>query len=203
MSLSKANLDLSKPLSAEERHLLMTLQQRACNSQEILTESEGLEEWGLASEGQGCAMSDASKRRMTEFVGHADHPPAGYTSLAPSPPLHPFISTVEGDPVQLGTTKKGTMIAFPPGVADLSTWGSTILEFGKFGGIEFTYEDLMRSGEKEHKSYVKWCVSQADSSEGRLRDLCLYLVAYENVTGTMEQRPVIPGTTEVRRLRRQ
>ena len=98
MSLSKANLDLSKPLSADERHLLMTLQQRACNSQEILTESEGLEEWGLASEGQGCAMSDASKRRMTEFVGHADHPPAGYTSLAPSPPLHPFISTVEGEP---------------------------------------------------------------------------------------------------------
>ena len=203
MSLSKANVDLSKPLSAEEHRLLMTLQQRASNSQTAMSDPEDLDEWGFTSDCQGSSMSDASKRRLTEFAGRSDDAPAGYLQTAPSPPLHPVISTVDGEPVQLGMTKKGTAIAFPPGVSDLSTWGQTFLEFGKFGGKEITYEDLMRSGEKEHKSYVKWCVSQADSSEGRLRDLCLYLVAYENVTGTMEQRPVIPGTTEVRRLRRQ
>ena len=95
------------------------------------------------------------------------------------------------------------MITFPPGIDDLTSWGCTILEFGKFGGKEIAYEDLAGSELKDHKSYVKWCAAQVDASEGRLRDFGLYLIARENVSCTMALRPVIPGTTDVRRLKRQ
>ena len=74
-------------------------------------------------------------------------------------------------------------------------WGNMFVEFGKHSGKELAFEDLA--------TYVKWCIGQVDAAEGRLSDLSLYLVAREHVMGSMEQRPVIPGTTEVRRLRRQ
>lgn len=107
------------------------------------------------------------------------------------------------DRASLGSTKKGHKITFPPGIEDLSMWGNMFVEFGKRSGKELAFEDLTISTEKEHKRYVKWCIGQVDAAEGRLSDLSLYLVAREHVMGSMEQRPVIPGTTEVRRLRRQ
>ena len=44
------------------------------------------------------------------------------------------------------------------------------LGVGEYAGKEIAYEDMAGSDAKEHKSYVKWCVSQADASEGKLRD---------------------------------
>ena len=65
MSLSKAPADSSKPLTADEQQLLMSLQRRAMTSQMNPPELDEDSEWGLASE--CAAMSDASKRRLTEF----------------------------------------------------------------------------------------------------------------------------------------
>eukprot|EP00435_Cladocopium_sp_Y103_P057214 s362_g19.t1 len=205
MSQSKPSSNSSKPLSLEEQQLLMQLQRRASIPQDVISELESDGTWSLASECVPCAMSDASKRRLTEFTGDMEAAPWGYGAASVIPPVcrSPEPPIAGGDQAtMLGSTKKGTQIEFPPGVSDLGTWGCTILDFGKYGGKEITYDDLVGSSNKDHKSYVKWCISQVDASEGKLRDFSMYLVARENVTGTMEQRPVIPGTTEVRRLRR-
>ena len=77
-------------------------------------------------------------------------------------------------------------------------WGRTVIEFGKFGARGWTYCELAESQEKESLSYIKWCKSQVDSSEGLLRDFAMFLWAREYRSG---QFPVVPGTDHVRKLR--
>eukprot|EP00435_Cladocopium_sp_Y103_P060613 s808_g22.t1 len=198
--------DRLKPLSAEEQQMLSQLQHRAqltaFGNHEI---EDGNSDWSLASE-PGISMTDASKRRLVEFQGEALSHAAAYHPAPAAPVPHCGKSedqiVVPHQIAELGQTKKGTKIVLPPGVQSLDEWCDTVIEFGKYSGKDTTYGDLVKSSEKEAKGYVKWCIGQADAAEGRLRDLSFFLVAYEHVMSSMDQRPLIPGTSEVRRFRK-
>ena len=208
VTMSKVNPSDVKPLTAEERRTLQELHFREQLTMNCLPEyaDELSSQWSLADETPS-AMSDASKRRLEEYV-----PPPVKSDVTTAYTRVPVpCSTFAGPPtpgsptaeVNLGSTKKGKAILLPPGVTSLSNWGETMLEFGKYGAKDWCYEDLRQNSDKDVVSYVKWCKSQADAAEGRLRDLCLFLVACDNVSGTAAQRPVIPGASEVRRFRAQ
>eukprot|EP00435_Cladocopium_sp_Y103_P073313 s9_g43.t1 len=87
------------------------------------------------------AMTDASKRRMTE------------------PP--------EKEAVMSGAEVKGTSaspasfgLKLPPGIHDIDEWGRTLLLTGKYARAKFSYEELYRSEKNEHRSYCTWMLSQ-------------------------------------------
>ena len=207
MSFSEVAFDEMKPLSAEEQCMLLQLQRRAQLGPIMHHEfDDGGSDWSLPSEPGMGNMSDASKRRKTEFHDSNLNVSQAYHS-APLMPL-PEASLLQGSQVMpgrlqdLGQTKKGTKIAFPPGISSLEEWSLTLIEFGKFSGKNVTYEDLVKASDKESKGYVKWCVAQADAAEGRLRDLSFFLVAFEYVTGSVGQQPLILGTKDVRRFRK-
>eukprot|EP00435_Cladocopium_sp_Y103_P012259 s60_g3.t1 len=84
---------------------------------------------------------------------------------------------------------------------NLAMWGMTLIEFGKLASKNIQYEELALATDKDNVSYRKWCKSQVDAAEGRLKDLALYLWAYDHETGQIDQRPVIPGTSDVRRFK--
>ena len=216
MSLSKSPMDASQPLSAEEMILLRTLQDRALRSKAAEMHSnlpmshdhDGLTMFGPSdeagsewSEVEGGSMADSSKRRLEPHVSSLTY--AGPTLMNPmlSSNSGNMSSAVEKPPISYGVTKKGYAISLPPGVESLVMWGKTLIEFGKFASKGINYETLLMSTDKESMSYKKWCCSQADAAEGRLKDLALFLMACDYVTGQADQGPVIPGTKDVRRFK--
>lgn len=94
------------------------------------------------------------------------------------------------------------MITLPPGVDNLTTWGSTVLGFGKLADRDLTYEQVATSTDDVVKKYVKWVKAQADASEGLLKDLAFYLLAFDYEAGGRNQMPTIPGTLTTRVCRR-
>ena len=215
MSLSKSHGGESQPLSAEELILLRTLQDRALRSKAshmsfappamchgegfsagLPHASETSSEW---SQVDGGAMADSSKRRLEPDVAPA------YAGTFPVShmPVPESLETVPmpNEAQTFGKTKKGIIISLPPGVENITMWGKTLIEFGKYGNKDMNYEKLTLSTDKDSMSYCKWCKSQVDAAEGRLKDLALFLWAYDFVTGHADQRPVFPGTNDVRRFK--
>ena len=209
-------MDSAQPLTAEELILLRTLQDRALRSKKakLMPESsmcsgqgfvskpdfgdDAASEWSEVDAG---SMSDSSKRRLGPDMAPLSYPGAVTMNPIPMPaamsgPLYPMSSAT-----RFGTTKKGTEIVLPPGVDTLATWGKTLIEFGKFASKDLDYNTLVAATDKESVSYRKWCKSQVDAAEGRLKDLALFLWAHETATGQTEQGPVIPGTNDVRRFK--
>ena len=216
MSISKSPMDAAQPLTAEELVLLRTLQDRALRSKkaELLPESsvfrgqgfpsqpdpndDAVSEWSEVDAGN---MTDSSKRRLGPDMAPLSYPGASMMSPMPMPvamngPLYPMSSATS-----FGMTKKGTAITLPPGVDTLATWGKTLIEFGKFASKDLDYNTLVAANDKESVSYRKWCKSQVDAAEGRLKDLALFLWAHDAATGQSEQGPVFPGTNDVRRFK--
>ena len=214
--MSKSPMDSAQPLTAEELILLRTLQDRALRSKkaEPMPESsmfsgqgfsskpvpsdDAASEWSEVDAGN---MSDSSKRRLGPDMAPLSYPGAMNMNLMPMPaavsgPLYPMSSATS-----FGMTKKGTAVTLPPGVDTLATWGKTLIEFGKFASKDLDYNTLVAADDKESVSYRKWCKSQVDAAEGRLKDLALFLWAHDATTGQAEQGPVIPGTNDVRRFK--
>eukprot|EP00435_Cladocopium_sp_Y103_P049348 s228_g14.t2 len=216
MSLSKSHGSAVQPLTAEEMALLRSLQNRALQSKaasmasnmpsmshghdfpsDHLLGDESASDW---SEIDGGNMSDSSKRRLEADVAPMYH--AGTHGGCVPKAMTPVPMTVFGNPsgvgsaTTFGSTKKGTEIHLPPGVENLAMWGMTLIEFGKLASKNIQYEELALATDKDNVSYRKWCKSQVDAAEGRLKDLALYLWAYDHETGQIDQRPVIPGTSD-------
>lgn len=100
------------------------------------------------------------------------------------PVLPPFMPATQGpdQASMLGTRKRGAVITFPPGVEDLAAWGCTTLELGSM--LERRLP--MRT----------WLALIPRSTRAMSSDVSPKLM-HQKVS------PVIPGTTDVRRLRRQ
>lgn len=203
----------SQRLTAEERAQLQQLLARAEAERVNL---EVIADWDLTDEEAG--MSDASKRRMTEYVPPAwntrGNPYAAPSVAAAAAPVNtpgPLSTPVSSTPaaqeiiensVTYGCTKKGTPITLPPGVSDLEAWGSTVLKFGKLAERDLTYHQVSTSTDEVVKRYVKWVKAQADASDGLMKDLSFYLLAHAYDQGETGQMPLIPGTTTARVYRR-
>lgn len=129
-------------------------------------------------------MSDASKRRLTaETAGEV---PAS-------------IAYAKAMPAARQKSGQGS-VSFPPGIDTLATWGKTLIETGKFGKANLSYEELSSSTDREKQSYCRWMVSQRhrDNLTPMVRDLVDYLTAVTEIDE--ENHTTYPGTSSVRKL---
>ena len=191
-----------QPLNAEEHAVLQQLLARARLSMPAELEGEAANsvfstdsDWNLAP---GVSMTDASKRRCDGSPERGLRPAGtermmGYQAMGVTSTPGPEASTGN-----FGHTKRGVAIVLPAGIHSLAMWGRSIVEFGKYSSRGWTYSEMAESEDKDMMSYIKWCKSQVDCSEGFLKDFAFYLLAREY---SPDQRPVIPGTSHVRKLR--
>eukprot|EP00435_Cladocopium_sp_Y103_P075218 s4_g55.t1 len=87
------------------------------------------------------AMSDASKRRMTE-------PPEKESVMSGADE-----KVVSESPVSYG-------MKLPPGITDVNEWGQTLLLSGKYARSKFSYEEIYASEKNEHRAYCNWMLNQ-------------------------------------------
>ena len=167
--------------------------------------------FSLISEGLPTgAMTDGAKRRDDTSpveiiskkyglstgaapVSSHDLPPValgGYT--VPMPTLDP--KPLEVDGVQLH---------LPPQVPDLATWGRTIITWGKYKSEGITYAELYERQDERARTYKSWCKGRVKTAEGLLLDLTRFLLMCDHISKgpALEQGPIIPGTSEVRRYK--
>lgn len=55
--------------------------------------------------------------------------------------------------------------ALPEGVPDVRTWGTTLLQVGKFAHQNLSYEEFRVSKNAEHQRYVSWLKSQKSRTD--------------------------------------
>ena len=125
------------------------------------------------------SMTDASKRRMTE----AEQEPIRRRS----------------SPVQNSSGHGYELL--PSGVKSFEQWGTTIIEAGKFGKQEMTYNELASSSETSHVKYVSWMLNQSGREDLSpvIRDLANYLVMFNR--RATSSSPVYPGSSTTRRFK--
>ena len=163
--------------------------------QEVHDGDEGFE---LVSQ----AMTDASKRRM-------DGPPEGYpedsraTRVSTQLPVTRFpkaAAKAKSRPVSV--LEAYANIGLPPGVPSLEQWGKCLIEFGKYGGQDMAYIDLLRLAEREAraKNYVEWVRTHTnEGSSALLKDLFHYILCYQQENGMTIVGTPYPGSSTVRR----
>jgi hypothetical protein len=125
-------------LSTEEGKMLQQLRSKAgCQLTTIglFDNVPGEEEFECVS------MTGGSKRRLAADVPSMD----GYGKT---------------DVKKIGKLATGKIpaltVALPPGVADVETWGRTIMENGKFSHRSLAHEEMRTSAELPVSSYVDW-----------------------------------------------
>lgn len=143
------------------------------------------------------AMTDACKRGPDD-------------GLFASPPKRVY-KTADGEPspseVVFGKTPKGKPVTLPDGVASLTEWGQTVIQFGKFAPKKkndptISYEELRNQNTDESRGYISYALRYVDGSESLLHDLALYLYAVQLQSEDRSQKPVIPGTSTIRRFKK-
>lgn len=164
--------------------------------QEVHDGDEGFE---LVSQ----AMTDASKRRM-------DSPPEGYSEdgrssrTATQLPVTRFPQAApKAKSRPLSVREAHLPIELPPGISDLAQWGKCLIEFGKYGGLDMAYIDLMNLAEREAraKNYVDWVRSHTnDGSTPLLKDLYHYILRYQQENGLVGTGTPYPGSATIRRF---
>lgn len=95
------------------------------------------------------------------------------------------------------------LVTVPDDIPDYDTWRRTVIEFGKYGGLDMTYEMLAMDPSARAKGYCKWVTDRRDSATGLLKDLCDFLIEFQRRNsndGDGSQLPCIPGTNRVRRI---
>lgn len=193
-------------LTADEQKQLLELYQKA-------REPPTCEEFQLV-DAPGI-MSDGAKRREEPLehnvVKRANNQGIPGTSDVPSSSLIPphaggvvagYVAPPTIDPPMVPSENVGTeQLMLPPQVPDLTTWGRTVIEFGRYKNIH-TYEELRTHSGSREKDYVKWCSARTDKSHGILSDFALYLAAKGAAEpGDSHQGPMIPGSSQPRRYR--
>lgn len=136
------------------------------------------------------SMTDASKRRM-------ENPPEGADLR------RPYLDHLQSEVA--AHTPKGKPICLPPGVDSVTSWGRSIIQFGKFmskkGSHEYSYKEIYDSEQEEDVRYVRWVKGQVDSAAGHLLDFANYIHVRDFQRDPKGQLPVIPGTSTVRRIK--
>ena len=115
----------------------------------------------------------------------------------------PYVAEGPPQPFLVGKTPRGKPIYLPQDVPNVTTWGRSIIQIGKFmakrGEPNLTYAELFEDRTNIEKcSYVKWAIAQTDSAKGLLLDLASYLRVRSDEEAEGEQLPFIPGTSTLR-----
>ena len=113
----------------------------------------------------------------------------------------PHVTEGPPQPVLVGKTPRGKPIYLTQDVPNVTTWGRSIIQFGKFMAKEqsLSYAELFEDRTNvEKRGYVKWVIAQTDSAKGLLLDLASYLCARSAEEAEGEQLPFIPGTSTLR-----
>ena len=140
------------------------------------------------------SMSDASKRRSDAWED--EQAPKRTFAIDV-----PYVTEGPPQPVLVGKTPRGKPIYLTQDVPNVTTWGRSIIQFGKFMAKEqsLSYAELFEDRTNVEKcGYVKWVIAQTDSAKGLLLDLASYLCARSAEEAEGEQLPFIPGTSTLR-----
>ena len=150
--------------------------------QALQSEFPHSDEFELISEAG--SMSDAAKRRGDELS----------PSDAPQMKQRPLPTRGNQEEAPVGN--------FPPGIDSLKTWGCTSLESGKYAKSGFTYHELSSSDDPEKKRYCTWLLSQKSRPDFNveIKDFVKYLDAM--ALSDQGDQSYFPGSTVVRKLRR-
>ena len=191
MSLGK----LAQPLTPQEKEILQDLLARSA----IQSEEGEPSTPGSFSMVDLQSMSDASNRRTDESEEEQVAKRMFAANL-------PYMSEGPPQPVLVGKTPRGKPIFLPQDVPNVTTWGRSIIQFGKYSkksseaGISYAelYEDR---SDPEKVRYVKWVVAQTDSSKGLLLDLATYLCVRSAESAEGSQLPFVPGTSSLRMIK--
>ena len=115
----------------------------------------------------------------------------------------PYVTEGPPQPVLVGKTPEGKPIYLLQDVPNVTTWGRSIIQFGKFmakrGEQSLSHAELFEDRTNVEKcGYVKWVIAQTDSAEGLLLDLASYLCVRSAEEAEGEQLPFIPGSSTLR-----
>ena len=140
------------------------------------------------------AMTDASKRRT------ADPGRSSEQSLAAVPVAKAKAEPRPPTPVPEDRFR-GTL---PPGVPSLSDWGTTLLEFGKYADMNWSYLELVTNEEPRVKQYCQWVVSHKNAKSSPLFiDLADYLSCYfQAMDAATTSGITYPGSAVPRRTKK-
>ena len=139
------------------------------------------------------SMPDASKRRSDAWED--EQAPKRTFAIDV-----PYVTEGPPQPVLVGKTPRGKPIYLTQDVPNVTTWGRSIIQFGKFmakrSEQSLSYAELFEDRTNVEKcGYVKWVI---DSAKGLLLDLASYLCARSAEEAEGEQLPFIPSTSTLR-----
>ena len=136
------------------------------------------------------AMTDATKRRH-EAIAEAQ-PPA-QLPLTGRAATAEVVRTTPATPFPPSAIV--TSLPIPEGISDLTMWGNTLIDFGKYKGANRSYAELATTTTPRGINYRNWVLSHTrTSSSGELLDLYNYL---KQVTPGLANA-MIPGTSKAR-----
>ena len=113
------------------------------------------------------AMTDAPKRRGDEIESRPKARGIGAYASIPAPPAP-----------ELG--EKMVTITFPEGIADLPTWGATLMTCGKVASERLSYEELRSSENADHVQYCKWLMARATTMKGQFDVFIRRMITHYN-----------------------
>ena len=133
----------------------------------------------------GESMTDASKRRMVT-------PPEKEVVMAGS----------SDDRTKTTASPHSFGMKLPAGINHVEMWGQTLIQVGKFGKDELTYEDLASSTKGVHSSYVSWLLTQKFRLDltPPMKDLIRFLIVRTKMMHPEEE--CFEGSTVRRQLKK-
>ena len=139
------------------------------------------------------AMTDASKRRTADPGVSSEQAvttlPVAKAKAEPRPP-----TPVSEDRF------RGTL---PPGVTSLAEWGTTYLEFSKYGDMNWSYLELVTNAEPRVKQYCQWVMTHKNAKSSPLFiDLADYLTCYFKSIDANTSTVTYPGSSIPRRTKK-
>ena len=172
----------AQPLTPQKKEILQSLLARAGIHHEFLVDLQ--------------SMSDAPKRQSDD-LGDEQAPKRMFAIDVP------YVTEGPPQPFLVGKTPRGKPIYLPQDVPNVTTWGRSIIQIGKFmakrGEPNLSYAGLFEDRTNVEKcGYVKWVIAQTDSAKGLLLDLASYLRVRWDEEAEGEQLPFIPGTSTLR-----
>ena len=135
---------------------------------------------GSMTDGSKRLREDSSANQVGMYVKQTTPYCAG--QLVPAPPM----PSSSEKPTPLPGTE-----GLPPGVADVTQWGKTLVAFGRYKGIK-SYSEMYEATDSEISGYRAYCHSHYQSGSPGLRDLVEYFRARGD--GSVASQSVIPGS---------
>lgn len=156
------------------------------------------------SEFEMIAMNDASKRRLVApGVEEETYGASAQRQLPVVTTTLPTETVIPTAVVPAASTAAPASGALPQGVINLTDWGSTIMEKGKYGQAGLSYEEMRCSTDPAVKQYIRWLIGALNKKmDPQFHDLVTYVKA-ANTSAISSNADVIPGSTQVRRRKNQ